>query len=882
MIKSSEHLSISFQFPGLAERRLPHGEDQFWTTTVMNAPLLSSSFADTSAMCCKCVERATHSCVECDLLYCLVCSDQRHSKGSFQRHTVTTIAPALQSIQRGAFITCEECTQGHAVLHCSACELAYCSPCSKDIHRSGALQHHSRDCFHYLPLVSPAKSSPLQALSNNDTSLGTMWCRGGWSSRLLDNRPSSADSGVGYGGSGGGESPSFLSPHHSWTNPAHDTVSTSSSSSDGDTKSCLGEGGDDDGGRPSFTAAFMSLALEQQQQQQQQQSTLPETSQSAVEKLSWRHVTNNNNNLEDTSVLSRNQLEDLFEALGSSTPTRHVVVRSSGRQLTRHQVATLDHILHTFGQCAHYDTTFALSHGVVLYTYFDLRDAAKAVQSGSGTSTLLNQLIAVDFAVPVLTTSWSGSIVITVDISTANNQPRATLVRDIHAFCSEYADVASISRQNQANDDKAFLVELCDSRDVEPVLANMHNAIRGSFRGNFAVSSAEVAPVVVHPLATTFQAAAAAAIATGNPSFMHTPSITSTDEMWTTYGHYPPVPETWDDRGAPPLPPSPSPPYQPPCYYYYYYYNDMPPPLPRQTLTPSVVVVAPPPPNEYSLGIDRVGEDTRTTLMIRHIPNKYTQAMLLAEINGLGHHGAYDFFYLPIDFKNKCNMGYAFVNFMTTDAIVPFYKAFNGRRWRCFNSDKVCAITYARLQGKAAMVYRFQNSSLLDKHESYRPLVFKSSGPDKGAPELFPRTVSQWNRPSGLVADSGESTLPSSSSRPTPPLSSCVAPPPAHNHPIDRTTSTSTTTPTRGQYRTNIMHGRGPPSAYLPSSPPKTSHQVQCSSNSISITSMPPSSSSSPYDPSHGAIKSVHGGGRHDYLDAVTTNQPLALAALHA
>ncbi|RLO02520.1 hypothetical protein DYB28_010617 [Aphanomyces astaci] len=682
MIKSSEHLSISFQFPGLAERRLPHGEDQFWTTTVMNAPLLSSSFADASAtMCCKCVDRATHSCVECDLLYCLVCSDQRHSKGSFQRHTVTTIAPALQSTQRGASITCEECTQGHAVLHCSACELAYCSPCSKDIHRSGALQHHSRDCFHYLPLVSPAKSSssPLQALSNNDTSLGTMWCRGGWSSRLLDNRPSSADSGVGNDGSGGGESPSFLSPHH---------------------------------------------------------STLPETSQSAVDKLSWRHITNNNNDLEDTSALSRNQLEDLFEALGSSTPTRHVV---------------------TFGECAHYDTTFALSHGVLLYTYFDLRDAAKAVQSGSGTSTLLNQLIAVDFAVPVLTTSWSGSIVITVDISTANNQPRATLVRDIHAFCSEYADVASISRQNQANDDKAFLLELCDSRDVEPVLANMHNAIRGSFRGNFAVSSAEVAPVVVHPLATTFQAAAAAAIATDIPSFMHTPSITSKDEMWTTYGHYPPVPETWDDRGAPPLPPSP--PYQPPCYYYYYYYNDMPPPLPRQTLTPSVV---PPPPNEYSLGIDRVGEDTRTTLMIRHIPNKYTQAMLLAEINGLGHHGAYDFFYLPIDFKNKCNMGYAFVNFMTTDAIIPFYKAFNGRRWHCFNSDKVCAITYARLQGKAAMVYRFQNSSLLDKHESYRPLVFKSSGPDKGAPEL------------------------------------------------------------------------------------------------------------------------VHGGGRHDYLDAVTTNQPLALAALHA
>uniref|UniRef100_K3X4L6 Mei2-like C-terminal RNA recognition motif domain-containing protein n=1 Tax=Globisporangium ultimum (strain ATCC 200006 / CBS 805.95 / DAOM BR144) TaxID=431595 RepID=K3X4L6_GLOUD len=147
---------------------------------------------------------------------------------------------------------------------------------------------------------------------------------------------------------------------------------------------------------------------------------------------------------------------------------------------------------------------------------------------------------------------------------------------------------------------------------------------------------------------------------------------------------------------------------------------------------------------EFSLSIERVsaGEDTRTTLMIRNIPNKYTQQMLLHEIN-VHHRGQYDFFYLPIDFKNKCNMGYAFINFMDAASIVPFYQEFDSQKWTNFNSEKVCAISYARLQGKQAMITRFQNSSLLEKHESYRPLVFVSSGMNRGKPEPFPASKQQ-------------------------------------------------------------------------------------------------------------------------------------------
>lgn len=142
---------------------------------------------------------------------------------------------------------------------------------------------------------------------------------------------------------------------------------------------------------------------------------------------------------------------------------------------------------------------------------------------------------------------------------------------------------------------------------------------------------------------------------------------------------------------------------------------------------------------EYSLNVDRVmqGLDRRTTLMVRNIPNKYTQSAVLEEINEQ-FVGLYDFFYLPIDFKNKCNVGYAFINFIEARSIVPFFCKFNGRRWNRFNSEKVCAITYARIQGKASMISRFQNSSLMEKDGEYRPLLFQSAGKDRGKPEPFP------------------------------------------------------------------------------------------------------------------------------------------------
>ncbi|XP_027355823.1 protein MEI2-like 1 isoform X2 [Abrus precatorius] len=142
---------------------------------------------------------------------------------------------------------------------------------------------------------------------------------------------------------------------------------------------------------------------------------------------------------------------------------------------------------------------------------------------------------------------------------------------------------------------------------------------------------------------------------------------------------------------------------------------------------------------QYELDLGRIlrGEDNRTTLMIKNIPNKYTSKMLLAAIDEQCR-GTYDFLYLPIDFKNKCNVGYAFINMIDPGQIIPFHKAFNGKKWEKFNSEKVAVLAYARIQGKSALIAHFQNSSLMNEDKRCRPILFHTDGPNAGDPEPFP------------------------------------------------------------------------------------------------------------------------------------------------
>lgn len=141
--------------------------------------------------------------------------------------------------------------------------------------------------------------------------------------------------------------------------------------------------------------------------------------------------------------------------------------------------------------------------------------------------------------------------------------------------------------------------------------------------------------------------------------------------------------------------------------------------------------------NDVSLADVAEGRDVRTTLMIRNIPNKYTQKMMLRLIDQ-SFKGSYDFFYLPVDLKNKCNVGYAFINFINSKESIPRLVALvDGKRWDRYNSEKVCRVTYARLQGIDALTRHFRDSSVMMHNKQVRPFFIApgSAGSSTGQPK---------------------------------------------------------------------------------------------------------------------------------------------------
>jgi hypothetical protein len=124
-----------------------------------------------------------------------------------------------------------------------------------------------------------------------------------------------------------------------------------------------------------------------------------------------------------------------------------------------------------------------------------------------------------------------------------------------------------------------------------------------------------------------------------------------------------------------------------------------------------------------------------TTVMLRNIPNRYTRDMLINRLNNR-YKGTYDFVYLPIDFKSKVNVGYAFINFREPVMAARFIQEFHGAKTKkClpgFSSAKICEVSYARVQGKEANLENLRDEKFIQKlnneRPEWQPLFFDDSG----------------------------------------------------------------------------------------------------------------------------------------------------------
>ena len=114
------------------------------------------------------------------------------------------------------------------------------------------------------------------------------------------------------------------------------------------------------------------------------------------------------------------------------------------------------------------------------------------------------------------------------------------------------------------------------------------------------------------------------------------------------------------------------------------------------------------------------GKDTRTTIMIRNIPIKYTDEILSEDLNEFK--GKYDCLYLPFDYDKNGNKGYAFINFINPLHILYFYEKYNGKKWSYFESSKICELNSAHFQGineiqKHAKSYKQKEPNFYSKND---------------------------------------------------------------------------------------------------------------------------------------------------------------------
>lgn len=120
-----------------------------------------------------------------------------------------------------------------------------------------------------------------------------------------------------------------------------------------------------------------------------------------------------------------------------------------------------------------------------------------------------------------------------------------------------------------------------------------------------------------------------------------------------------------------------------------------------------------------------------TTVMMRNIPNSMTRDALLGLIDAEGFRDCYDFFYLPLDFKNMVGLGYSFVNLLDPETAKRFHEHFSGfSGWgSAVSSEKVCEVSWSNaLQGRDAHIERYRNSPVMHESmpEEAKPMLFEN------------------------------------------------------------------------------------------------------------------------------------------------------------
>ena len=143
------------------------------------------------------------------------------------------------------------------------------------------------------------------------------------------------------------------------------------------------------------------------------------------------------------------------------------------------------------------------------------------------------------------------------------------------------------------------------------------------------------------------------------------------------------------------------------------------------------------------------GEAT-TTVMVRNIPTRYTSISLIDVLKEHGFDKTFDFIYLPMDFRTKKNVGYAFLNFIHPEYVEKFVAQFQGLQLKASTSQKSLEIVPSRRQGFLENIGVFGASELLTSNSQqpyFKPLVMIEGHLVPLSDKLFDQLVCERTMP---------------------------------------------------------------------------------------------------------------------------------------
>lgn len=133
-----------------------------------------------------------------------------------------------------------------------------------------------------------------------------------------------------------------------------------------------------------------------------------------------------------------------------------------------------------------------------------------------------------------------------------------------------------------------------------------------------------------------------------------------------------------------------------------------------------------------------------TTLMLRNIPKEVTRSMLVDLLRSAGLANSLTFIYLPMNLRGPGNFGYAFVDFVSTQAAQLCKDKLEGFSAWSGVDDMVLEVVWSETQGLDSLVQRYRDSPLMHAslEDELKPAMFKN-----GVRIAFPRPTKSIRAP---------------------------------------------------------------------------------------------------------------------------------------